>query len=182
MPRARSADDGTAPRPPDGITSLLAVATGLEHVLGPYAAENWSHRAGIPAHVTVAGPWPSAAVPAPRAVFARLAASAAPRTLVFRRLGLLGDAVCLFPDPAPWLDRCRAQAIAAVGTPDGTDARWRPHLTLARLAEATEAAVAALAGRLPVALPCRVDDAALAVVTIAGGRARVTGVGRAGSR
>jgi hypothetical protein len=120
-------------------------------------AGDWSRQLGIPAHVTLAGPWPLS-LTLPREVLGEVAADARGTRYRLGTVDTLGDAVCLLPaDDRPLL-RLRERIVAAAGRPDAIDPAWRPHLTICRTrSSATPAAVRdAVGGALP--LDCKVGD------------------------
>ncbi len=111
---------------------------------------------GVPAHITFAGPWPISACLPIRALEGMTAAIQGTR-FVLASVGMLGDAVCLFPEDDGELLRWRASILNAVGTADAIDRSWRVHLTVSRGARRDALAVVEerLAGTLPIACQAR---------------------------
>ena len=87
------------------MQSVILPVSEVERLVDDFRqAGDWSRRLGVPAHVTLAGPWPlELELPVP----ALAAIVDAMRGTVFRlsRVDLLGDAVCLLADDdAPLLN------------------------------------------------------------------------------
>lgn len=134
---------------------------------------DWARGLGVPAHVTLAGPWPLG-VELPRDALAAVAVAARGTRFRLGSVGLLGDAVCLFPVDDKPLRELRAGVLATVtdavgeldeggrgGASDRLDASWRPHLTVARLGSPVtpDAVHEAVDPALP--LDCAVGDLCL---------------------
>jgi len=137
--------------------SILMPFPEAEAVVEPFRRDgDWSSAHGIPSHVTIAGPWPLS-VELPIGALAGLGAAIEGTRLELPSVGVLGDAVCLFPEDDGELLRWRASILGAVGAPDTVDSNWRPHLTVCREADrGTVAAVeAAAAEALPIACEAR---------------------------
>jgi hypothetical protein len=92
---------------------------------------DWSRRLGIPAHLTLAGPWPLSHE-LPREHLAELAAEARGTRYRLDFVDLLGNAICLLPEDDLPLLSWRTRVLSAVGKPDGVDSAWRLHLTICR--------------------------------------------------
>lgn len=121
----------------DAFRSILLPAPELERLVDPFRREgDWAWRHGVPAHLTLAGPFPLGTA-LPRGPLGDLAAEIRGTPYELTSVGMLGAALCLFPaDDAPllaWRDR----ALALIGGRDRVDASWRPHLTVCRLDPAT---------------------------------------------
>jgi hypothetical protein len=128
-----------------------------EAVVEPFRRDgDWSRFHGVPSHITIAGPWPLSAE-MPTGALEGLAAAIKGTRFELSSVGMLGDAVCLFPEDDGELLRWRASILRAVGTPDAVDGRWRPHLTVCRgSGSGTVAAVeAATAETLPIVCEAR---------------------------
>lgn len=92
---------------------------------------DWSRRLGVPAHITLAGPWPLSRS-LPRVRLAELADAARGTQYRLESIGVLGDAICMFPADERPLMRWRERLLAAVGGGDAVDPSWRLHLTICR--------------------------------------------------
>lgn len=122
---------------------------------------DWSTRHGIPAHLTIAGPWPlTTRFPVDR--LGELCSEIRGEQYELGTIGPLGDAVCLFPHDDRALLRWRKRILAAVGTGDETNESWRMHLTVSR--GLTPAAMGALEAAIGPALPlhCKIDSVLIA--------------------
>jgi hypothetical protein len=142
--------------------SILIPVPEAEVLVEPFRRSgDWSRGYGIPAHMTIAGPWPlSLQLPLQTLTNLRAAIDGEPYSLT--SAGRLGDAICLFPENDGALLRWREMFIAAVGDADEVNDEWRVHLTVCRaLRQETIAAVEqAMAGALP--LNCEVRGLLLA--------------------
>jgi 2'-5' RNA ligase superfamily len=87
----------------------------------------------------------------------KLRAAIAGERYTLGTIGLLGDAICLFPDDDRALLRWRRRILAAVGAVDETNESWRMHLTLSR--GLTSPALGAIEASIGPALPldCKID-------------------------
>lgn len=94
-------------------------------------AGDWSSAHGIPAHMTIAGPWPLS-VRLPLEALGGLATAIDGTRYTLSTVGILGDAISLFPEDDAALLRWRASILEAVGTADAVDEKWRIHLTVCR--------------------------------------------------
>jgi hypothetical protein len=124
-------------------------------------AGDWSSAHGVPAHMTIAGPWPlSLPLPLEALGNLRVAIAGAQYTLGF--VGTLGDAICLFPENDGALLRWRAKILETVGTADELDEKWRIHLTVCRVGRerSGSAVLEAMGNALP--LHCEVRGLLLA--------------------
>ena len=92
---------------------------------------DWSSAHGVPAHITLAGPW-SWSLRLPTEPLTELAAAICGTRFSHDSVGALGDAVCLFPENDGELLRWRARILEAVGSGDVIDEDWRIHLTVCR--------------------------------------------------
>jgi hypothetical protein len=114
------------------MQSVILPASEVEPLVDGFRqAGDWSRRLGVPAHITLAGPWPlEVELPVP----ALASIAVAMRGIVFRlsRIDLLGDALCLLADDDAPLLKLRAAVLAAIGVSDELDEQWRPHLTVFR--------------------------------------------------
>jgi hypothetical protein len=145
-----------------GFRSILIPAPEAEPIVAPSRqGGDWSSRHGVPAHLTIAGPWPLA-VELPLQRLAGIRHAMHGERYVLDSVGALGDAICLFPRDGASLLRWRARILDAVGAPDQVDENWRIHLTVSRgasLAAARESETS-IARALPIA--CVVGDLLLA--------------------
>jgi hypothetical protein len=138
----------------DAFRSILLPVPEAEALVDPYRrAGDWSHRHGIPAHQTLAGPFPLG-TSLPGAALAEIAAEMRGARYELGSVGTLGDALALFPtDDAPLLRR-RERALAVIGAADEVDDDWRMHLTVCRLGSSAadgDEIARSLAGSLPIA-------------------------------
>ena len=142
-------------------TTVIAVASFVgDEVEQIRLAGDWSARLGVPAHITLLGPFlPAEEITAEvlrrvRDIFA----SQPPIPVVLAELHLLGTAACLIPDAfSPFISLSRElQAISRGPTVGATH-----HLTVAR--DCTEATLERLRDRLRPLLPVRgtISEAAL---------------------
>jgi hypothetical protein len=124
-------------------------------------AGDWSSAHGIPAHITIAGPWPLS-VSLPLEALGELGREMNGARLILDRIGTLGDALCLLPEDDSGLLRWRASVLEAVGLADSLYERWCPHLTVCRGPEdgTADAIQEALGEALP--LDCEVRGLLLA--------------------
>jgi hypothetical protein len=130
------------------------------------AGDRWTTQ-GVPAHITIAGPWPlSQAMPTEH--LARVVAAVTGTRYCLDRLGMLGDALCLFPSDVSPLLAVRVRVIEAVGAADAVTAAWRLHLTIARTqrSERIEEVRRGLGQFLP--LSCELRDLCLARLLTSG--------------
>lgn len=153
----------------EAYRSILLPVPEVEPLVDPFRrAGDWSREHGVPAHMTIAGPW-SPETELPLATLGALARELRGTRFELGAVGPLGSALCLFPtDDAPLL-AWRERALAAVGAADRLDDDWRLHLTVSRggpdLAWAEEAG-RALSGALPIT--CEVRGLLIAAVDGAG--------------
>jgi 2'-5' RNA ligase superfamily len=92
---------------------------------------DWSSAHGIPAHMTIAGPW-ALSVPLPIEELRKLATAIYGIRYTLSAVGTLGDAICLFPEHDDVLLEWRERIVDAVGVADAVDDQWRIHLTISR--------------------------------------------------
>jgi hypothetical protein len=112
--------------------SILMPVAEAEALVEPFRrAGDWSSAHGIPAHMTIAGPWPLS-VRLPLEALGELATAIDGARYKLSTVGTLGDAICLFPEDDGALLRWRASILEAVGIADAVDERWRIHLTVCR--------------------------------------------------
>ncbi|MGH2852844.1 MAG: 2'-5' RNA ligase family protein [Solirubrobacteraceae bacterium] len=110
---------------------LLPVAEA-EVLVEPFRrVGDWSSPHGIPAHMTIAGPWPLS-VSLPIEALSNLASAIRGAGYTLSTVGTLGDAICLFPPDDAGVLRWEADILDAVGAPDEVDEQWRIHLTVCR--------------------------------------------------
>jgi hypothetical protein len=147
----------------EGFRSILLPVPEAEALVDPLrrAGDPWRER-GVPAHMTIAGPWPLE-VELPRRELAEPARELRGTRFELATAGMLGDALCLFPADDAALLAWRELALRAVGVPDRLDDSWRLHLTVRRYesvpGEADES-MRALERFLPIA--CVVGELAIA--------------------
>jgi hypothetical protein len=112
--------------------SVLLPVSEAESLVDPFRREgDWSHVHGIPAHMTLAGPWPLS-VEIAASDLARIAEAIEGEHYALSTVGMLGDSVCLFADDDAPLMRWRSRLLEIAGTPDRVDVDWRIHLTVCR--------------------------------------------------
>jgi hypothetical protein len=137
----------------DAFRSILLPVPEVEALVDPYRREgDWSHRHGVPAHQTLAGPFPPG-TPLPHAALGELSAAMRGTRYDLDSVGMLGDALSLFPADDAALLRWRKRALDLIGEPDRVDDGWRMHLTVCRLGSSTtesDKIAHALAPSLPV--------------------------------
>lgn len=146
--------------------SILMPVADAEALVEPFRqAGDWSRAHGIPAHITVAGPWsPSVALPA--GALRELAAAMQGRRFTLGVIGRLGEAICLFPQDDRELLRLRAGILETVGVADAIDDGWRLHLTVCRGPGAEGAG--AVKETLSKALPIRCEVRGLLLAQLLG--------------
>lgn len=142
-------------------TTVIAVAPFVgEEIERIRLAGDWSAHLGVPAHITLLGPF----LPAEEVTTEVLGgmrdifATHHPIPVVLTELTLLGTAACLVPDcVSPFVSLSRKLQVISQRPAVGAT----HHLTLAR--DCTEAAVERLRGRLGPLLPVRgaINEAAL---------------------
>ena len=112
--------------------SILMPVAEADALVEPFRrAGDWSSAHGIPAHMTIAGPWPLS-VRLPLETLGGLATAIDGTRYTLSTVGILGDAISLFPEDDAALLRWRASILEAVGIADAVDEKWRIHLTVCR--------------------------------------------------
>jgi hypothetical protein len=148
--------------PTPGIQSILIPVPEAESLVSPFRhSGDWSSKHGVPAHLTIAGPWPlTTRVPVDR--LGKLCSEIRGEQYELGTIGPLGDAVCLFPDDDRALLRWRRRILAVVGSGDETNESWRMHLTVSR--GLTPPAMGAIEASIGLALPlhCKIDRVLIA--------------------
>lgn len=116
----------------DGFRSLIVPVPEVEALVDPLrrSGDPWRDR-GVPAHLTLAGPWPLE-VELPRDELAGPARELRGTRFELGTIGPLGGALCLFPTDDAALLAGRERILRAVGVPDLLDDAWRLHLTVRR--------------------------------------------------
>jgi hypothetical protein len=145
-----------------GIQSILIPVPEAEPLVGCFRRTgDWSSGHGIPAHLTIAGPWPLT-TRLPIRPLRKLCSAIRGEHYKLGAIGTLGDAVCLFPDDDRALLRWRESILAAVGASDETSESWRIHLTVSRglAPPAARAVEASIVPALP--LHCEIDGLLIA--------------------
>jgi 2'-5' RNA ligase len=136
----------------NGLQSVLLAVPEAEPLVDEFRAKgDWSRKLGVPAHITVAGPWPLS-VDLQRQDLSALALAARGTRFRLDRIAMVGTAVSLIPDDDRALEELRSQVLSAVGKRDSLDGDWRPHLTIGRdgLHQKLDAVRAELDNVLPV--------------------------------
>jgi 2'-5' RNA ligase superfamily len=157
--------EATSPRPVAAMPrfqSILIPVAEAEELVEPFRRTgDWSSAHGIPAHMTIAGPWPLS-VQLPLAALRNLGAAINGERYTLASAGALGNAICLFPHDDGTLLRWRAEILKTVAIPDDIDDQWRIHLTVCRPSSNRSAGTieAAVATALP--LSCEVGGLLLA--------------------
>lgn len=137
--------------------SILMPVSEAERLVEPFRRDgDWSSAHGIPAHMTIAGPWPLS-VRLPLQALRGLATAIHGTRYILSSVGILGDATCLFPEDDDALLRWRASILEAVGIADEVDEAWQIHLTVCRASnEGTLARVEETVGKaLPLSCEAR---------------------------
>lgn len=92
---------------------------------------DWSRRLGVPAHITLAGPFPlSTELPMER--LAPVARSAAGMRFTLSEVSRIGDSICLLLADEEPLVKLRSELLKAVGAEPRADGEWPFHLTISR--------------------------------------------------
>ncbi|HTA36172.1 MAG TPA: 2'-5' RNA ligase family protein [Solirubrobacteraceae bacterium] len=144
------------------IQSILIPVPEAEPLVEHFRrAGDWSSGHGIPAHLTIAGPWPLA-TRIPERALRELCSQIRGERYALSAIGTLGDALCLFPEDDRALVHWRERILTAVGTSDETDAGWRMHLTVSR--GLAPPAVRTIEASIVPALPlhCEIDHLVIA--------------------
>lgn len=124
---------------------------------------DWSRVLGVPAHVTLAGPFPlSLKLPIER--LAALARDAAGTRFRLSEIGRVGDATCLLVADQEPLAALRGEMLDAIGRARQVDASWTFHLTVSRGASATQEAALREALRPSLPLECEVEEIVVAAL------------------
>jgi 2'-5' RNA ligase superfamily protein len=135
--------------------SILIPVAEAEALVEPFRRDgDWSSAHGVPAHMTIAGPWPLSLC-LPLQALRGLSATIAGERYTLESVGTLGGAICLFCEDDHALLRWRASILKAVGVPDGVDEQWRIHLTVCR--ESREGTAGAVEEAMGNALPLRCE-------------------------
>jgi hypothetical protein len=140
---------------------LLPVREADEIIDGFRAEGDWSRHLGIPAHLTLAGPWPLSHE-LPRERLAELAAEARGTRYRLDRVDTLGDAICLLPQDDRPLLNWRTQMLSVVGKPDAVSPAWRLHLTICRDESGGQLTAVRNAVDRVLPLDCEVGDLCIA--------------------
>jgi 2'-5' RNA ligase len=141
-------------------------------------AGDWSRRLGVPAHITLAGPFPcSQALPMP--LLAALAQRAAGIRFELAEVGRVGDATCLLVADERPLTRLRSELLDALGAAPRSEAALPLHLTIARGDSA--AAEVALRQALEPHLPLACEVGEIAVAALCDGKLDLQPIGSASS-
>lgn len=112
--------------------SILLPVPEVDGLVDDFRLEgDWSRRLGVPAHLTLAGPWPLSQ-PLPSKRLSGLAIAARGTRYRLDVVDMLGDAVCLLPSDDRPLWRWRSRLLSVVGAPDAVSSAWRLHLTICR--------------------------------------------------
>jgi hypothetical protein len=112
--------------------SILVPVREADAIVDGFRAEgDWSRQLGIPAHLTLAGPWPLSDE-LPRESLEELAAEARGTRYRLDFVDMLGDAICLLPEDDRPLLSWRTRVLSAVGKSDAVNSAWRLHLTICR--------------------------------------------------
>jgi hypothetical protein len=160
----RASYRGVGPSP--SFQSVLLPVAEAEPLVEPFRrVGDWSSAHGIPAHMTIAGPWPLS-VSLPIEALSNLASAIRGARYTLSTVGTLGGAICLLPADDAVALRWRADILDAVGAPDEVDEQWRIHLTVCRGANrATVGKVEQAIGR---ALPLSCEVRGLLVAQMLG--------------
>jgi 2'-5' RNA ligase superfamily len=146
--------------------SILMPVAEAEPLVEPFRrAGDWSSAYGIPAHMTIAGPWPLS-VPLPLPALGRLGVAIRGTRYTLGTVDTLGDAICLFPEDDSALMHWRAAILDTVNTVDELDEEWRIHLTVCRGSAGSGADT--IKAALGKALPLRCEVAGLLLARMLG--------------
>jgi hypothetical protein len=146
--------------------SILIPVTEAEPLAQPFRrAGDWSSAHGVPAHMTIAGPWPLS-LPLPVGALEDLRVAIAGERYTLGSAGTLGDAICLFPEEDGALLRWRAKILQTVGIADEVDETWRIHLTVCRVGR--EGDGSAIEEEMGNALPLRCEVRGLLLAQMLG--------------
>ncbi|MBW8060261.1 MAG: 2'-5' RNA ligase family protein [Solirubrobacterales bacterium] len=112
--------------------SILLPVPEVDALVDDFRVEgDWSRGLGVPAHLTLAGPWPLSQE-LPRKSLSALAVAARGTRYRLDFIDMLGDAICLFPCDDRPLQKWRTRVLSAVGKPDEVSPGWHLHLTICR--------------------------------------------------
>jgi hypothetical protein len=130
-PAART-ERHSSPSPVPGLQCVLVPVPEADPLVDDLRRSgDWSRRAGIPAHITIAGPWPSLPVLPVRELEA-VARESLRTPFSLDRVDTLGDAICLLPGDQGPLQRWRRAIFEVLGQEDSDDRPWHCHLTIRR--------------------------------------------------
>lgn len=136
----------------DAYRSILLPVVEVKDLVEPFRRDgDWSSAYGVPAHLTIAGPWPLEVL-LPSDALGELAAKLRGAAFQLASMGRLGTALCLYPNSDSPLPGLRKQCLEIVGVPDQLDSRWRIHMTVLRASDRPEVETAeeALGRALPI--------------------------------
>jgi hypothetical protein len=142
--------------------SILIPVPQAEALVEPFRRTgDWSRAYGVPAHMTIAGPWPLS-LELPFRALRNVRAAIAGEQFTLTSAGTLGDAICLFPENDRALMRWRKRILDAVGDVDQVNEEWRMHLTVCRTSR--QGTIGAIEQAVAKALPvnCEVRGLLLA--------------------
>jgi hypothetical protein len=159
---ARGVLDPASDDPSPSFQSILLPVCEVDALVDGFRTEgDWSRELGIPAHLTLAGPWPLSHE-LPRESLSALAVAARGTRYRLDFVDMMGDAICLFPRDDRPLKKWRARMLSAVGEPDSVSTAWRLHLTICR--DESGEQLSAVRRGVDHALPldCEVQDLCIA--------------------
>ncbi len=142
--------------------SILVPVREVDALVDGFRIEgDWSRKLGIPAHLTLAGPWPLSRE-LPRETLSALAVAARGTRYRLDFIDMMGDAICLFLRDERPLGKWRARVLNAVGESESVSPAWRLHLTICRdeSGDQLNAVRAAVDHALP--LDCEVQELCIA--------------------
>jgi hypothetical protein len=135
------------------LQSILIPVPEADPLVDGFRAEgDWSSKVGVPAHITLAGPFPLSEQlrMEPLAEVARRALGG---SFTLDEFGRIGEATCLLLGDEESLRAVRGDLLATLGRPPDDDRAPRLHLTIAR--GNTEADVKTMREKLEPSLPLR---------------------------
>lgn len=146
------------------MQSVLIQVPEADPLVDPFRLEgDWSRHLGVPAHITLAGPYPLSAE-LPKQVPARIAQRAKSIRFTLSGVGRVGDSTCLLVADEKPLAALRGEYLDAIGGEEQTDRTWKFHLTISRGASAAAESLIREALEPSLPLECEVGELSLATL------------------